>query len=299
MFLDKKNSYLVKLAGCASIFVATFFIIIKFSAWITTGSVSIKATLVDSIIDTISSIVILISVYHSHQPPDKLHKFGHGKIEAIAALLQGLFIMIATLWLLYEITTSIVNPKPLYKTTYGIIVIMITIVVTSLLITLQKYVIKKTNSTAIKADSLHYRSDFLININVLFSLIVTSYFETNIIDVIVGSVITLYIIYHSWLIFKDAYDVLIDKELPENQKKEIIHLIKQLNNKIIGFHDLRTRFSGIRKFIQFHLEMEESITLKEAHKISKELEKKILHKFPEAEIIIHQDPIHKKRTYQD
>ena len=161
---------------------------------------------------------------------------------------------------------------------------------TYFLLRFQKRVIKQTNSAAIKADSLHYRSDFLINGGVILSLVCSFYFALHWFDSLFGIIIALYILYTAWQISSDAFGVLMDKELDPSIRKQI-KTIATKHPQVHGIHQLRTRSSGFRTFIQLHLEMDETISLKDAHKIADAVEAEILKAFPDSEVIIHEDPI--------
>ena len=158
-----------------------------------------------------------------------------------------------------------------------------------MIISNQKYVTRRTNSNIIKADLLHYFTDFLTNICAIIGIIIATYWNLPIFDSIAASVIAIYIIVNSVKMFKKAFNNLMDHELDEQDRQMIIDIIKS-NKEVLGFHDLKTRYSGTKPFIQFHLELDENMTLKYAHVISHIIEKAILAKIPNAEIIIHQDP---------
>ena len=285
---EKKR--LMRLATYASVSVALSLIGVKFIAWFNSDSISLQATLIDSVLDAAASLINLIAVKHSLEPADAEHRFGHGKLEAIAALGQSLFITASAAWLIYEAGSRLYKPVPIEQTTLGISVMIFSIMCTVCLIRFQKYVVKVTNSPAIRADSIHYQSDLFINLGVIFSLSASAFFGLHWIDPIIGSVIALYILYTAWMIVLEAFNILMDHELPYKAREKIRHLTLSAHPKIRGMHDLRTRSSGIKSFIQLHLELDKTMILQECHDIAECVEKKLLKHFPHAEILIHQDP---------
>ena len=170
----------------ASVIVAVFLVSIKLYAWSITDSVSILSSLVDSVFDALASIFNLLAVRHALTPADKDHRFGHGKAEALSGLAQSTFIFGSVIFLLIEVFKRFFYPKSIDNSFEGIIIISISLLVTIVLVVYQRKIIRKTNSKAIKADSLHYFSDVLLNSGVIISLILTSYFGMGLIDPLVA-----------------------------------------------------------------------------------------------------------------
>lgn len=288
LFGERHDEQLVRWATYASTSAAIFLISIKLYAYLVTRSLSLQATLIDSLLDGLASLINMIAVYHALRPADAEHRFGHGKAESLAALGQSIFIFASAGWLLWESIHHLLNPQSVGHNVLGIWVMAISIGVTSLLVWFQSYVITRSSSAAIGADSLHYRTDLLINFSVIVSLVLTSYFGLFAIDSLFAMGIALYIIISSWHITQQAIDVLMDRELADEDRK-LIQKVALSHPKVLGTHELRTRSSGARQFIQLHLELPESMTLGEAHIVSEEVEEALLAKFPLAEILIHQD----------
>ncbi len=285
--LDKQQK-LIKAAGIASVVVAITLICLKLFAWNRTGSVSIFASFIDSSMDALASIINLIAIRIALVPADDEHRFGHGKAEALAGLAQASFIAGSAFILLLNAVDRIFNPRELTELNEGIWVMVISLVLTVSLVSFQKYVLTKTKSNAIKADSLHYLTDILTNIAtiaVLFFSIQGFYF----VDYVVGILLGIYILRSAWQIVKEALDILLDHELSKEVKEEIARVIMS-HSEVKGFHDLKTRQTGLHYFMQFHLEIDDSSSLIQAHKISEEVEDLLLKKFPGAEAIIHIDP---------
>jgi ferrous-iron efflux pump FieF len=286
--IDKAR--LMRLATYASVATAVSLIVAKLVAWFITDSVSILATLVDSSLDVLASVVNLIAVHHALQPADREHRFGHGKAEPLAGLGQSMFIAGSAGILLLQGINRLLNPQPLEAgLELGVGVMVFSIIASLALYSFQRYVVRQTGSTAIQADALHYKTDVLVNGSVIVALLLTFYGWPQF-DPIFAIAIALYILYSAWHIVRDSINLLMDHELPDEDRQKISALV--INHPdAIGLHDLRTRRSGTTVFVQLHLELDERLTLKQAHDIADELEHKIAALFDEAEVIIHEDPI--------
>jgi ferrous-iron efflux pump FieF len=280
---------LMKLATYASITVASTLIFAKLLAWGMSGSVSLLATLIDSLLDAAASLINLIAVRHSLSPADDEHRFGHGKAEALAGLGQAAFIAGSAGFLLLESGRRLMNPDPVQAYGIGIGVMVFSIVATLALLRFQRHVILKTDSPAIKADALHYRTDLMVNASVIVALLLASQGWPGF-DPLFALGIALYILWSAWGIVKQAFDHLMDRELPDADREKIME-ISNSHTEVHGLHDLRSRRSGTATFIQLHLELDEDLKLFEAHRISDEVEKSLQDSFPSAEIIIHIDPV--------
>ena len=284
----QETARLLRLATYASISVATILIVAKLIAWGLSDSVSLLATLIDSVLDALASLINLIAVRHALTPADKEHRFGHGKAEALAGLSQSMFIAGSAGFLLLEAGRRLISPIPVEAVGTGIAVMLFSIIATLLLLGFQQHVIRKTNSTAIKADALHYRTDLLVNASVIAALWLSAQGWDGF-DALFACAIGIYILYSAWEIIALSYDHLMDRELPDEQREEIKQLVLQ-HKSARGLHDLRSRHSGTMTFIQLHLELDDDLSLLEAHRISDEVEASLMEAFPESEIIIHIDP---------
>ena len=287
--MPEETARLMRQATYASISVALLLIMAKLIAWGVSDSLSLLATLIDSTLDALASFVNLLAVRHALSPADREHRFGHGKAEALAGLGQAAFIAGSAAFLLLEAVRRFINPVPLESYGIGIAVMIFSIGVTLLLLAFQRHVIRKTGSVAISADSLHYRTDLLVNGSVIAALLLASFGWVGF-DPLFAVGIALYILYSAWEIVKQAFDHLMDRELPDDER-ENIKSIARAHSKVRGMHDLRSRRSGMATFIQLHLELDDELSLLEAHKISDEVEAGLLDVYPAAEIIIHIDPI--------
>jgi ferrous-iron efflux pump FieF len=278
----------MRLATYASISVALILVLAKTVAWVITDSVVLLATLIDSTLDSMASLINLFAVRHALMPADREHRFGHGKAEALAGLGQSAFIAGSAGFLLLEAGRRLLNPVPLESYGPGLLVMVLSIVLTLALMAFQRHVIRKTDSTAIKADSLHYRTDFMVNSSVIVALLLAVEGWEGF-DAIFAIGIAIYILYSSWEIVRQSLDDLMDRELPDAEREEIKR-IAMSHADVRGLHDLRSRRSGIATFIQLHLEVDDGLSLLQAHRVSDVVERKLQQAYPTAEIIIHIDP---------
>lgn len=288
--IPKHHKFLITTATYGAVAVAAILIAAKFFAWMRTDSLSLQASLIDSLLDMVASIINLLVVRQALKPADKEHRFGHGKAEALGGLGQSAFIAGSAVWLLIEVTHRLINPHSLQDAQIGSFVMIMASILTLLLVLYQRYVIKRTRSLAIAADSLHYLGDFYTNIGVLVSLNVSVFFGWTYLDSFVGAGIAAYILHSSWKISQRSLDVLMDRELPDDARLEITKIALS-HPHVWGVHDLRTRSAGLQDFIQMHLDMDEKLSLLEAHDIAHDIELSLKQAFPHAEVIIHQDPI--------
>lgn len=275
-------------ATYASVAVAIILIVIKIMAYLVTGSVAILSSLIDSFLDFIASGINLFAVRHALVPADHDHRYGHGKAEAIAGLAQATFIVGSALFLIFEAINRFSHQQALENGMVGIGVMLITIALTALLVKFQRYVVKKTGSIVITADSLHYLGDLLLNLSVIVALILSIYLDWQIADPIFALMIALYILRSAWVIGELSLAQLMDQELPDEVREEIKAIALQ-HPEVLNLHELRTRSSGRQYFFQLHLEMDGELKLKEAHQIANAVEIEICKAFPNAEVIIHED----------
>jgi len=280
---------LMRLATYASVGVASVLIVTKFVAWVMTDSVSLLSTLVDSLLDAAASVVNLIAVRHALQPADAEHRFGHGKAEPLAGLAQAAFIVGSAVFLLFEAGDRVVSPHMVVRAPIGYAVVVFSIVLTIALVLFQRYVVRKSGSVAIGADSLHYQTDVLINGSVLVSIFLSSEMGIAHADPLFAIGIAVYIIYTASQIGKEALHILMDRELPDDERERIKEVARSQPG-VQGVHDLRTRSSGAQVFIQMHVEIDGDLPLREAHEIADRVEIEVGNAFPNAEVIVHQDP---------
>jgi ferrous-iron efflux pump FieF len=276
-------------ATYASLAVALILIVVKTAAWFLTDSVSVMSSLLDSSLDAAASLVNLLAVRQALTPADHEHRFGHGKAEPLAGLAQAAFIAGSAVLLAMEAIPRFANPQPVTHGEIGIVVMLFSIGLTIALVTYQRRVIRLTGSVAIDADSLHYRGDLLLNGSVILSIVLSMWLGWKMIDPLFGLLVGAYILYSAGKIMLLSLDRLMDRELPDADRQRIREIALR-HPEVGAVHDLRTRSAGPDVFIQLHLEMNGEMTLRRSHEISDEVEREILAAFPNAEVIIHQDP---------
>jgi ferrous-iron efflux pump FieF len=283
------NARLMQRATYASVAVAAILILAKAVAWSITESVSVLSSLLDSLLDAVASAVNLFAVHHALMPADREHRFGHGKAEPLAGLAQAAFITGSAVLLLLQVAQRLRAPPPIAGAEVGIAVMVLSIVLTAALVAYQRHVVRATGSVAISADRLHYVGDVLLNGSVILSLMLSGWFGFRYADPLFGAGIGLYILISALRIGRQSLDLLMDRELPDEQRAKIRE-IAQRHPEVRNVHDLRTRSSGVDIFVQFHIEMDPQMPLQRAHEVSDAVEREIKAAFPNAEVIIHQDP---------
>ena len=282
---------LLRLATLASVAVALVLVLIKALAWWSTDAVSVLASLVDSMMDGGASLINLLAVRYALVPADRAHRFGHGKAEALAGLGQSLFILLSGLFLIKEAVGRFLAPEVPQQVPTGVAVMVFSIAATLGLVMLQRWVIKQTHSTAISADSLHYKMDVLSNAAVLVVLALAGFGGgLEWLDPLLALLIAGYTLLSVRTILQASLDELLDRELPQETREAILATVRA-HPKVCGAHDLRTRRSGRTEFIELHLELPDEMPLHQAHMICDEIEARLLAEWPTADIVIHQDPI--------
>ena len=284
-----KNESLMRLASYFSVGTALLLIGVKAVSFFYTNSLAILSSLMDSGLDLLASIVNLIAVQQSLIPADHNHRFGHGKAEALGGLTQGLIIGGSALFLLYETWGHIQNPEPLQRLDFGLGVMVFSIAMTFILISFQRYVIQKTHSVSIHADSAHYTGDILMNVGVITAMIFSYTLGLTWVDSVFAVGVAIYLLVTAGGVILKASQILMDQELSKEERAQIKKLACS-HAEIMCIHDLRTRNAGLRKFIQFNAHMKEGLSLEETHAVCSLLEKEIKETIPNSEAFIHQEP---------
>ncbi len=272
----------------ASVAVASTLAIAKIIAWWWTDSVSLLASLMDSLLDIAASMINFLAIRYALQPPDAEHRFGHGKAESIAGLAQAAFVGGSALFLLIQSIQRFIHPVEVHRTDAGMAVMLFSIALTVVLVVAQRVVVRNTGSTAIKADSLHYLTDLLSNAGVLLALFLTAAGQVWA-DPVVALVIAVYILHSAWEIGHEAFEQLMDRELPDEDRARILQIARSVQG-VDGVHELKTRKAGNTVIIQLHLEMDPGLSLQQAHDIADTVERELRRAFPGADVITHQDP---------
>jgi ferrous-iron efflux pump FieF len=279
---------LLRLATRASLTVAGTLIVAKAIAWWLSGSVSLLAGLTDSVLDGAASFLNLLAVHYALRPADEDHRYGHGKAEAMAGMAQAMFVAFSGVVIAVQAVERLRHPEPMGQADLGIAVMVLSLIMTAGLLLIQHKVIKETGSTAIRADSLHYRSDMMLNTSILVALVLSRFGWAQL-DAWFGLGISLYILWSAVHIARESSAILMDKELPFDVSEQMLTLACSVPG-VLGAHDLRTRMSGNHWFVQLHLELPGQLTLSAAHALCDKAEAAIHAEFPLAEVLVHADP---------
>ncbi|RXK01150.1 cation-efflux pump [Arcobacter sp. CECT 8986] len=282
---------LQKKATLVSSSVAAILTLIKLIIGIFSGSVAVLASAIDSVLDMFVSVFNYFAISNAEKPADKTFNYGRGKIEALASVIEGTIITLSGVFLLYEAVKKYFTSQTSQYLEISLIVMVISLIITIGLVTYLNYVSKKTNNMVIKADALHYKTDVYSNIAVLGSLILVKLTSYEIIDVIVGASIAIYIIYSAYELISDGILILLDRAVDE----EVVNKIKEIinsNEKITTYHLLKTREAANQTFVDVHLVFDYEISLMNAHRVSDKIEDKIkdIDKTKDWVINIHLDP---------
>lgn len=287
--ISSRNAGLMRRATIASVVVALTLVSVKLGAWIATNSVAMLSTMIDSFLDVVASLINFFAVRHALTPADAEHRFGHGKAEAVAGLGQSAVIAGSAAFLLFQSGERLIHPAAIENSSVGVAVMIFSMIMTLALVFYQRRVIRETKSVAISADSLHFESDILVNMGVILALVLSARFGYVRADPAIAMVIAIYVTYCAWKIWKTSIDMVMDRELPDDDRARVRDIVRS-HPDIIDLHDLRTRSSGTRTFIQFHIEVPADTSLKRAHDISDQVEANVAKVFPGAEILVHFDP---------
>jgi len=280
---------LMRAATIASMVVAVVLIGAKTAAWLVTESVSMLSSLVDSSLDFLASLITFLAVRQALTPADADHRFGHGKAEALAGLTQAGFIAASGGGLLLTVGDRLLHPHEVQHEAVGVAISLLAVGLTLGLVIFQNYVVRRTGSIAIGADKAHYKTDLVSNIAVGAALFLSARFDQPLIDAGMAGLVALYLLHGAWQVGRGSLDVLMDRELPDADRLRIVDIAKR-HPEVQDIHDLRTRSSGLTRFIQLHIELDPMLPLTRAHEIGDQVEADIQAAFPDAEIILHVDP---------
>jgi ferrous-iron efflux pump FieF len=276
-------------AALASVAVACFLLLLKaYAAWMT-GSVAMLGSLADTGLDVVASLITLFGVRVAAMPADHDHRFGHGKAESLAALVQVGIIGISAIGIGWRAVDRLIHGETTANAEYGIAVSMIAILATFGLILFQRSVVRRTGSIAIHTDSVHYSSDLLLNLSVIAALVLDQFAGFAGVDPVFGILIALWLFYGAWRASARAVDQLMDKEWPEDRRQAFVAVAAR-HPAGLGIHDLRTRTSGATEFAQFHIWLDPAMSVREAHDVVDEIEAELVREFPDVEVLIHVDP---------
>lgn len=285
----QRHTRLLKLASTASVITAVILIIAKLFAWWVSGSMSMMATVIDSMLDAFASLINMVAIYIALKPADEDHHFGHGKAEQLAALAQSAFIAGSAIFLILHAFGDLPGDDHIENEQIAIAVMAFSIVCTLILLSIQNYVIRQTDSLAIKADEIHYRMDLITNLSVILALALasTGYREA---DAIFAILIAIYMLYSVRKVGWEAIQMLMDRALPEEDLERLEKTILSIAG-VEGMHNLRTRISGTVPIIQFHLDIQGEQSVRHAHDVGEQVKEAILEWMPDADVTFHMDPV--------
>ncbi|WP_010571285.1 cation diffusion facilitator family transporter [Leptospira broomii] len=280
-------------AGLLSLFTAGFLGAMKFWVGYAQDSLAVLASALDSGLDFLTSSVNLYALYQAAKPADSDHRYGYGKAEAIAGLFQSLLVAASGGWILFHAGEHFLNSnsKSEIPEISSFYVMFVSLALTGALILFQRSVVRKTGSLLVAADSLHYVSDLLGNLLVLFSVAVAMNTGWGWVDPLAGALVSLYLLKGAWSIFRNSTDILMDRDLSHEYRDSILRVVESRAPQVLGYHDLRTRSAGERRFLEFHLEMPKNLTLEDSHKILDSILDELKEEFPYTEVLIHPDPV--------
>ena len=286
---DNENNTLKKMAVIASVAVAVTLTLLKLAAALYTGSLAVLSSLVDSVSDIFASAITFVAVHFSLRPASLRHRYGYGKAEALSSLLQSAFVAGSGLFVVYEGINRFINPYKLTDVDLGLFVICASIVLTLFLVLFQNYVVKKTGSMAVSADSLHYVVDLATNSAIVISLLMVKWLNITWFDTVAAIFISIYLLWNAYGLAKEAVYLLLDRELSEEVRQKVYDIVKGFTF-CHGMHDLRSHDLGGVYMFEFHLELDGGLSLYDAHEMTEQVENEIKKQFPNSQVIIHQDP---------
>ena len=287
---NRSYEFWVKASSIVTMVMVSLMIATKAWAWLASGSASMLGSLTDSLMDITATLMSFLVLSYALRPADDDHRFGHGKAEALAGLGQAAFIAGSGCLLAFHGIERLINPVELTHSLLGVWVSIFAIACTLVIVFVQNKVVKHTESIAIKADSVHYKGDLILNAAVLIAILL-AYYGVLYADPLFAIGVAGYLLYNSWDIATESASHLMDKELPDEEKQSIFE-IAHAHIDVYGVHGIRTRQGGKVKFIQLHLELDDHLPLIRAHKVADEVELMITQQFEsEVDILIHLDPL--------
>lgn len=284
-----QRARLTRSAALASIAMALFLGALKTWAVWRTGSTAMLGSLADTALDLIASVATLIGVWVAAQPADEDHRFGHGKAEAVAAMFQVFLIVLSAGGIAFRAISRLIDRGTTEAAGDGILVSLVAIAATFALLAWQRHVIRRTGSVAIKTDNVHYKSDLMLNGAVIAALVLDQMLGFPAADPLFGLAIAAWLLWGAWRASSEAIDHLMDKEWPEEKRLRFVE-VAATHPELSKLHDLRTRTSGDRDFVQFHVNLPARMSVGEAHDVIERVEEHLCREFPGMELLIHIDP---------
>ena len=284
-----KTAALTRSVTALSIATAAALLAMKAVVWMFSGSVALMASTADSALDLIASAATFFAVRYAAVPPDEDHRFGHGKAEAFASLLQAGLVFASAALILQEAVRHIVQKETVSHETWAVVVMAISILATGGLVMAQTHVLRRASSVAVSGDRAHYLADLASNFVALVGVGASALFRTPALDVAAGLAVAGLLLWGAIAVFREASAQLMDRELPDDARARIVGLVAE-DPRIAEVHQLRTRASGPITHIQMHAALDPALSLEAAHEVVVAAERRILTAFPAADILIHADP---------
>jgi ferrous-iron efflux pump FieF len=287
--LPYSHPALRRAATYASVAVAATLIVAKLGAFFMTDSIALLSSMIDSAVDLLTSAITAFAVARALRPPDRDHRYGHGKAEPLAAMAQAAFITGSSILLMIEAIGRVAHPHALQSAAIGYETMALAVILTLLLLAFQAYVVRKTSSLAIGADRLHYVGDVAINLAVVAAFALQQKTGLGFFDPLFAAAIAFGMLGSAWHIVMKALNILMDRELPDEDRARIAAAALAVDG-ISGVHDLRTRTDSGRIFIEIHIEIDGALSVRKGHKLAEKAMKEIDRAYPNADIVVHQDP---------
>ncbi|HTQ13703.1 MAG TPA: cation diffusion facilitator family transporter [Rhizomicrobium sp.] len=284
-----QGAALMKRATYASLGISVGLVAIKAGAFFLTGSVAVLASLADSALDLFTSTLNLVAIRSALTPADAEHRFGHGKAEPLAGLAQGAFIAASATFIVIQAIGRLIAPQPMEHGDTALAVMVVSLIAAVAIVAYQRHVTAKTGSLAIGADKMHYTGDIVTVGGVILAIVLSTRFGWQLADPIIALLVAGALVWAAWSVFRPSYDQLMDRELADADRARIERIV-YAHPQVRGLHELRTRAAGLHTFIQLHIVLAPDTSLVRAHAISDEVEASLCDAFPNAEVIIHQDP---------
>jgi ferrous-iron efflux pump FieF len=286
---SSQSAALTRRVTLLSVGTAAILVAIKLAAWWVSGSVALLASLADSGLDLLASLGTFFAVRYAVAPPDPEHRFGHGKAEAFASLMQAGLVFASAALIAREAIGDLLGPHALKDTAWALAVMVVSTVLTGLLITAQTRVLKQTASVAVSGDRAHYAADLASNIIALAGIGLAAWLGLGSLDAVAALLVAALLLWGAVSVFREAAAQLMDRELSDEARAQIVKLMTE-DARLTDVHQLRTRASGPFVHIQMHVDLDPELTLETAHQVIVAAEKRVLEAFPSADIIIHADP---------
>ena len=284
-----QSAALTRRVTLLSVATATVLVTIKIAAWLVSGSVAMLASMADSGLDLVASAATFYAVRYAVAPPDAEHRYGHGKAEGFASLMQAGLVFASAALIGREAVVDLIHPHALQQSGWAIAVMAISILMTSGLLLAQARVLRQTASVAVSGDRAHYAMDLASNVVALAGIALSAWLGLNGLDAAAALLITALLLWGAVGVFREASGQLMDHELPDEVRARIVELMTE-DRRLTDVHQLRTRASGPYVHIQMHVDLDPELTLEAAHQVIVAAEKRVLDAFPSADIIIHADP---------